>query len=292
MGSNELGLLTRILNIPRGMLARPSIERILYPLVEGRSPTTSPLARIIPNHYQYSPGSTREVHREGFSWTLDLSEWMDWYLYWGLYDPSIERFLAELQPGQTIVDVGANNGRWSLRASEIVGPGGAVHAIEPFPANVHRLLRNLSLNDVANVEHHAVALGDGRGKITMTLGAQDNLGTARVSAAGEQGVEVDQMSLDEWHEQEGIGRVDVIKIDVEGHEEAVISGGRAVLREWRPWLFVELSDLHLAERGSSASNLLALLEGLDYRAVRIDDAQPVTSSDDTRGCHFDIIARP
>src|SRR5262249_12337700 len=86
-------------------------------------------------------------------------------------------------------------------------------------------------------------------------------------------------TLDEFKRRNGIGRVPVVKIDVEGAEGLVLDGMQGILRDDRPALLVEHNDDALAAQDSSADTLFQRIVGLGYRAFWLKGGRmvPVTS---------------
>jgi len=130
------------------------------------------------------------------------------------------------------IDVGANIGAFTLIMARQVGETGRVLAIEPYPFVAERLVENLSLNRMLNVQVVMCALAD-RSK-TATLYVPDpkwpNQGVASLSPVrGSQlvsQIEVQCFTLDDLLEKlDWTERLDLMKIDVEGHEMSVLRGG-------------------------------------------------------------------
>lgn len=143
-----------------------------------------------------------------------------------------ERFLLRqlVRPGDTAVDVGANIGYVTLLLAQTVGPGGNVHAFEPDPDNLLELERTVAQNRLPNVRVHPCAVGDAEGVASLASGINARLRT-------EGTVPVRVRRLDDVLRGQ---RVDFLKIDVEGHEGAVLAGATRLLAEQRPRLFVEV----------------------------------------------------
>jgi FkbM family methyltransferase len=146
----------------------------------------------------------------------------------------IESHLAE---GFVFVDVGANVGYYTLKASKLVGAAGRVYAIEPVPSTAAVLRANVRLNDCSNVVIHEVAAWSARGKLTLSVPGS-LYGLASVTKEGQGAVTVEALTLDEL--LRGENRVDLIKIDVEGAELEVLRGAQSVLRKAR-YVVLELS---------------------------------------------------
>lgn len=137
------------------------------------------------------------------------------------------KVLAE--PGDTIVDGGASNGKTSFRFAHRVGPKGKVYAIEPDPANVRKI--NASLPRHKNVVLVNAALADEIG--TLSFQADGN-GSSRIQEGGNISVPVetvDNLALD---------HCDLIGLDVEGAEAATLRGAAATIRRFRPKLQISL----------------------------------------------------
>jgi FkbM family methyltransferase len=174
-------------------------------------------------------------------------------LRFGLYDLTLSETLHRLlDPGETAFDVGANIGHMSSVMAARVGTAGRVFAFEPHPEIFAELNHNQKLwqnAGLSNVEVHRYALSDrsGQAKLNLPVEFSANRGTAFIgeieSTAGEtKHYSVEMKSLDEafcGH------RIDVMKIDVEGHELQVLQGASKLLEEGaiRDIVFEEHSPL-------------------------------------------------
>jgi FkbM family methyltransferase len=186
----------------------------------------------------------------------------------GSFEPNEFNFLDRLlKPGMIFVDVGANDGYYTLFAARRVGPEGRVVSIEPSSRERAHLERNLARNGIANVEVVPAALGAAAGHADLrlahgvhtghnTLGsfAHDDVLPARIERVPLETLDAVVARLD-------LPRVDIVKIDVEGGEANVVAGARHVLTKMRPVLMMEVSDGALRAQGSSEAALLATLQG-------------------------------
>ncbi|HEY6794176.1 MAG TPA: FkbM family methyltransferase [Kineosporiaceae bacterium] len=152
---------------------------------------------------------------------------------------------------RTIIDVGANIGLYSCLAAQHGPTGSRVVAFEPVPDNVAYLRRNLAENGHGvRVRVEAVAVGDRSGDVTIYQVEGDvSIGTHSVSARNASdsatSLRVPMACLDEYVAHHGITDVDVVKVDVEGFEAAVLAGAARLLRAQRPTLLIEYIAEHL-----------------------------------------------
>lgn len=148
------------------------------------------------------------------------------YLF-GTWEPDLVAFLRRrLRPGDTFVDVGANIGCLSALASRLVGPSGAVVAIEPSPAVIAELQETLTRNDLTNVRVVAAAVSDRDQELHLFGGPIRNTGmTTTVARSGlrEEG-RVHAAPLGSLVTRDELATARVVKIDVEGAEDHVLSG--------------------------------------------------------------------
>jgi FkbM family methyltransferase len=155
-----------------------------------------------------------------------------------------ERFVGEralvrrlLAPGMAAVDVGANLGYYLLLIESAVGAAGSVVCFEPDAGNLIELQRNVQANGFGNASVVAAAVGAADGAAALRSGIN-----AAVAADGAGDCEVPLVRLDTAL----AGRVDFLKIDVEGYEGEVLAGARRILAEQRPALFLEVHPGFLA----------------------------------------------
>lgn len=285
---------TKILNFIRSIFQLKSFEILLVRLTQGMA-FGSFLSKIPPNHYQYKKGTYRIANRKGINYQLDLSDIVDWFIYFGFTEQSRENLLELIAEGKTVIDIGANVGNVSLEAAQKVGSHGVIHAFEPDPNNYERLMRNLELNDFHNIIPNNLGLGHQAGEYIMATVAEGNQGMNRiVTKTGENHdlVQVQIGTLDSYVEEHQLNEVSLIKIDVEGFEFEVLKGGVQTLEKFRPTLFIELDDNNLVEQGSSAVELIQFLEKNSYAIVDAERNEKINSKFQFENCHFDIIAKP
>lgn len=178
--------------------------------------------------------------------------------------------LSTLRPGDTFVDIGANLGYYSILAGRRVGRAGKVFSIEPSPREYVRLLRALSRNGVSDrciplnvaMSHcgGVVSLGvdpyhTGLNRVLPSENSQE--GSCLVASCSG-----DELLLPLVPDVGEIG----IKVDVEGHEYAVLSGMKGLLTTGRVrFVVVEITRKFLERSGSSKNQLLGLMGDLGFR---------------------------
>jgi FkbM family methyltransferase len=178
-------------------------------------------------------------------------------LYGECVEGEIALFTQFLNPGMTVVDVGAHIGTHTVYFAQTVGSTGRVVAAEP-QRFIHQILcANIALNGLTNVVAYHAALGDQDGIITVPLldyAAENNFGGLELGKTVE-GEPVAMATLDGL----ALPQCHFVKIDVEGMEAEVLQGARATLAQHQPLLYVE------NDRRDKSAALIALLFELGYR---------------------------
>jgi FkbM family methyltransferase len=202
-----------------------------------------------------------------------LSEW----IYCADFEKQERRFLrAFLRPGDIFVDVGANVGLFTLLAARYVGTAGRVYAFEPCRHTYERLLDNVALNRYANVSCHQLGLSDSCQPLSMTVSLDgfDAWNSVAIPTAGASFTTetVNATTWDDFAEaHEIVGRVAMMKIDVEGWESRILGGGsQSLSRDDAPVLQVEFTEQNMRGAGSSCANLYRTLEMLGFRIFTYD----------------------
>lgn len=196
--------------------------------------------------------------------------------YMGSYERGTLDFMGKmLLPGNHFVDVGANIGLMSLFAARLVGPAGRVSSVEPHPDTRAILKQNVGLNAFQHIEILPYALTAQKGVHTIFADNTLNRGAAslQVPAVEAKGITVDTDTFDnQFYQKAEHGTPSklpqLVKIDVEGFEIQVLSGGKNTFSHPdAPALIVESSTLN---RQSDTSDITAIYEHIkSMNAYRI-----------------------
>ena len=200
----------------------------------------------------------------------------------------VQRFL---QPGMTVLDIGAHHGYYTLLASRRVGPCGRVIAFEPSRRERRKLLLHLFLNRCRNVQLRSVALAEREGETEFyqVIGTQTGCNSLRPPAVHEptKVLRVRVSRLDDFLQRERIERVEFIKMDVEGAELAVLKGaGQLLERSPRPVILAEVYDIRTEPWGYQAREIVTFLQQRGYQWFGINGHGDLTPMDAERE-HFD-----
>lgn len=195
----------------------------------------------------------------------------------GYYEPNEFSFLNRiLKPGMVFIDIGANLGLYSLFASTLVGEEGTVLAIEPSEREFQRLKTNAELNHRRNICLMQIGLSNESSERNLRIADEVHSGHntfgdfayTGVQQEGQQRARVQR--LDDVVQKEGFKRVDVIKMDAEGHELFVLQGAVETIKRFKPTLFVELVDRSLSLQGCTSDQVWDCLTNMGYRILQFD----------------------
>jgi FkbM family methyltransferase len=152
----------------------------------------------------------------------------------GTYEPEQTRlFEQHIRRGDTVLDVGAHVGYYSVLSAVLAGPSGAVWSFEPNPTSAGFLRRHAEINGLAQVRVEQAAVSDAEGTAHFDFGTGS--GTGHLSSGG--AIEVRTLRLDDFCAAHGIVP-NAIKIDVEGAEAAVLAGAAKTIESARPVIFL------------------------------------------------------
>lgn len=211
---------------------------------------------------------------------LDLSEQLLRYIYFGAFEPAERKFVLKyLRSSDIAIDVGANYGILTATMLCRIGNDGHVYAFEPNPSAYHALecLRETCDGrlDIFQLAVSATSTVDDGSKLSFFINPRESMWGSIVKEFSTTDepieVKVDAVSLVDFVQEEGLSRVNFIKIDVEGAEFEVLSGLLPLLKEgtW-PTILCEISSANLS-RFESVLKLINEIIGFGYCTYRIND---------------------
>ena len=223
----------------------------------------------------WNHGNSRRIAKRGnLTWSLDINEGIDIAIYlFGAFERStIWAYSRVLTSGDDVFDIGANCGAHTLHFAQLVGNRGRVVAFEPTNYAFERIQTNLRINSslVDHVELHQIALTDSQNfnpqselYASWPLNGKENLhpthGGRLHSTTGAK-----FMSLDEFVVQNKIDKLDFIKLDVDGDEPRIISGGLRTLETFHPSILMEWCPDLFSDPVRDALEIQSALVDLGY----------------------------
>ncbi|KKM39490.1 hypothetical protein LCGC14_1564570 [marine sediment metagenome] len=181
-----------------------------------------------------------------------------------------ERFL---KPGMTCVDVGANQGFYTILMRKKVGDVGQVFAFEPSSLELMKLFDNLSLNNLNSGSCYItpLALSYHIGKSRYYENTEGHASRSSLAPLAKEVrgkvllTEVGTTTLDFLKGTAPLTRLDLLKIDTEGAELEVLRGARRTLKELKPTIIIEIADVCTRQFGYPSSYLVTFLEDHGYQ---------------------------
>jgi FkbM family methyltransferase len=188
----------------------------------------------------------------------------------GCYEPEVVSvFLSHLKPDDTVVDIGAHVGQYTLFAA---GIGCTVHSFEPEPRTFSTLSANVTQNQLNSVFLNQCAVTETSGSADLFLANAENIGATSLlpnEDSTSKSSSVRCVALDEYMREQGEPPVALIKIDVEGGELNALRGARWILHRDHPKLILEFFGSRQAAFGYSCSDIASFLQTFGYRLWKI-----------------------
>lgn len=189
-------------------------------------------------------------------------------LNFGSYEKAeLGMVLRLLRDGQTVFDIGANVGWYSINIAKRF-PRMRIFAFEPLPGTFAYLQRNIALNQVSSIRTNNFGLSDHNGELAFHFHPE---GSGSASAADILGTGTAQIirssakKLDDFVAEAGVTGIDFIKCDVEGAELHVLAGGVESIRRFKPVIFAEMLRKWAAKFDYHPNQIIDLMAGMGYR---------------------------
>ena len=186
----------------------------------------------------------------------------------------IQMFADQIKDDFTILDIGANNGSFSLMAK--LYPTTTWHLFEPDPTNVDHLKENLELNEITNATVYEEALSDYIGECVLKICPNhrglNTIGknVQRFSNAESVDYPVKCNTIDNIFSDT---KIDLIKIDTEGSEYDIIRGGINTIKKYKPKILLEFNPGNMSQCGHDPQKLNALIHEIGYNPFWFDNGE-------------------
>ena len=289
---NSIKLKTKFLNKIRMIgMVRP-VENVLVGLSLNKT-IGNIFTKIAPNNYQYPQPTIRLCERDGIRYSLDISDYMQYCIYFGVEIEPRETLYGLVKNGTTVIDVGTNIGETLLNFAKI-NPDGLNIGFEPVPYLFEAASENIELNVFSNIGLENLALSDTVEELVFNIANEHNSGgiyLSKPSKISEASCKVAVTTLDKYVSANNIDRISLIKIDVEGFEIGVLRGAKETITNFKPDIFVEVDNSFLTRQNGSAAELVGLLESYEYHIVHAETGEIISSKDQFEGKHFDALCR-
>jgi FkbM family methyltransferase len=172
-----------------------------------------------------------------------------------------------VKEGDIVIEIGGHIGTSTLNYSHRVGPTGVVYAIEALPENFAILKKNIERNGVNNVKalNLAIVGDDDVSEIVLNTNPYNSGGHSifKMSVEEEGRSVCPAMTLKKFIETQGIPRVDILQMDIEGAEFDILLNSDKALLASIPQIMFEYHDAYAS--GRSHEDLLALLKGVGFQ---------------------------
>lgn len=231
----------------------------------------------------------RIILRNGIRYEVDLSEGIDLslFLFGNFQKHTTKNRFFSLSKDAVVFDIGANFGTMTLPYAKSV-PDGMVYAFEPTHYALGKLRKNLKLNpDIKNrvkiINMFVSKKSEVKPKIKAFSSWKVNVNTdknvhpvhwgSEKSASG-----VKSTTLDEFCDKNKVKKVDLIKIDTDGHEPEVLEGARKTIDKFRPVIIFEAGEYPLRNKGITSRFYLNFFQKINYSLFSLQHKEKITTA--------------
>ena len=224
-----------------------------------------------------------------FFMDLDLNRFSQRMIYeeaqeLGVYEKDISYLMqALLKSGDTVIDIGAHIGYFTLLAAAMVEKSGKVFSFEPIQENRNHLLQHIGMNGFTNIETFPHVVGN-QSSTTTFFYNRDNDGGHALWDVGKHPfnektrkapcpITLPITCLDDFFSSQQIPKLTMMKIDTEGNELCVLQGARQLIKGCRmKCIACELNRFGLKQMGHSEKELRCFMYDLEYETLAyVDD---------------------
>jgi FkbM family methyltransferase len=187
------------------------------------------------------------------------------------YEPQVTSFVEQLLlPGDVFIDLGANEGYFSVIASKLVGDAGKVFCIEPQRRLWPVLFDNFIANECHNVQLLPYAIGPEKGEAELILTPSINTGSSQIRKSVRttfwERQKIKIYPLDSIVALYGIGEIKLMKIDIEGYELYALKSALKTLKKGAVKnIVIEFHPVQLKEFNQTVEETIAFLHQMGYR---------------------------
>lgn len=259
------------------------------------------IVQLLRKLYPVKSGSSnlRTFTFQGLRMEVDISKSMGAAIYWrGAHDWRPIFILKKfLRKGDTFVDIGANQGEYTLWALRKIGPEGKVIAFEPMDLLYDQLIENIKLNPdfEDTVLPIKMGLSNQSGEIRLYGREGDNEGVNTIFPTASHKVLIQKIPLDTLDAQLlalKCQSLDFIKIDVEGAELQVLQGAEKTLNRFQPKLLIEINREACLAAGYEAQDILNFLKQRNYSLYEIGLRGKLSTISNFHGSFCNVLALP
>lgn len=205
----------------------------------------------------------------------------------GVYEPDILAVIKKHLPRNGIfVDIGSNIGQHALFAASVVGPSGSVVAFEPIPRLVSQLTESINLNNFQSIiSLNPIACSDTESEVTIRL-RPGNIGGSGLhhTDPSYSKVLIKTSRADTYITN--LPKVDLMKIDTEGHEVETLRGLEQTLAQHKPKIIVEFSPSLRENQNDYIKNFFTLLQKYSYSFYDLEEGEMLIQEPHAWALHF------
>ncbi|MCX2585031.1 FkbM family methyltransferase [Pedobacter sp. MR22-3] len=231
-----------------------------------------------------------------FRLNVNTGNFIDAAIYFtGDYEPYLKKQYQKLiNPGDYVMDIGANIGFHTMYFAELCGPDGIVFAFEPIQFNYDALLDNLSLNSFTQIRTVNAALGNENREMDIHIDpSAKNPGAYNLLSEGEKNTFITCLKGDDYLSSIALKNINFIKIDVEGYEYEVLKGLKQTILRFRPTIIFEYDRNYQLKMNADARLIFDFLKELKYNFYCVDGygvRKPFTYNEHVQGAEIIALA--